>query len=667
MRTGKTYVNVYNGRIYRVVREDACETCLFALNDKTHKEGLDFDLLPTKTFKGWIKNRIYVDCEDPTDYVNTYIMSEQAREKMNERFKIAKEICAYEDGAFFKKSKRKRVLDHFSGIYGLSHRTLRRLMNSYFNGNMCPIAVAPRTTNNGCPGKTKKYVGKPGPAGKYPGTTAYNSQKKFEAAYKKIYLGRQKKSIRDAYDYLVNTYFTGPNGNELPTSPTYDQFRRYVHKQDSFTEAQKREGKRAAEQKYRVHHSTEDADATFPYQIVQIDATPLSVNCVSTYNQNVLVGRPHAYFAIDVYSRMVVGFALTFENNGYLSLVECIVNIVEDKEKACHRDGFEIEPGSWNVSGIFPTEIDVDRGEGWSRNAKNITEVYGCKIENKKSYRGDLKGIVERLIGSVESYVKTHFPGAILKDHPDRGDRDNSGEACLNINDVKEILVHKIIEHNNLQIDKFSYSEEQLLDQELPVPRLLFENGLPKAQGVRQDVDPEKLRWNIIKEEERTIRTDKMVYLNDLRYSAQDENIQALLRKLAGKKVRVMYSERDTNHIRVIEEQTRSDFMLELIPKQRTDLTRSERMALKEATDKKREEYNRTEGRRIKAATAAKTETVISEAQSRTDEKPDTKHKRENRQKEKEKLRQSMADQIEENFEKNQSRLAGPNARGWRK
>ena len=117
----------------------------------------------------------------------------------------------------------------------------------------------------------------------------------------------------------------------------------------------KREGNDKAERRYLATPGTLIAE--HPLEIVQIDHTKADVTVVDPVTRRPL-GRPTLTLAIDVNTRMVLGFHLSLEPPSLLAVALCLTHAVMDKSFWLAARGIGTD---WPARGI-PKAIYVDNG-----------------------------------------------------------------------------------------------------------------------------------------------------------------------------------------------------------------------------------------------------------------------------------------------------------------
>ncbi|MDQ2802666.1 MAG: DDE-type integrase/transposase/recombinase, partial [Pseudomonadota bacterium] len=116
-----------------------------------------------------------------------------------------------------------------------------------------------------------------------------------------------------------------------------------------------RYGGRAARESFALAVGTLATER--PLQIVQIDHTKVDLFVVEEVTREIL-GRPWLTLAVDVHTRMIVGFYLSFDAPSATSVAICLALSVSDKAPWLAALGV---PGEWPAHSI-PESVHVDNG-----------------------------------------------------------------------------------------------------------------------------------------------------------------------------------------------------------------------------------------------------------------------------------------------------------------
>ncbi len=175
-------------------------------------------------------------------------------------------------------------------------------------------------------------------------------------------------------------------------------------------------------------------EATQPLGVVQIDHTRLDIVLVDE-RFRLPLRRPFLTLALDVYSRMVVGFYVSFDTPGALGTGLCIARSILPKEGWLKSLGIEIEWPCWG----FPTKIHVDNAQEFRGEMLRLAcEQYGIAIDFRPVANPSTGGHVERVLGTIAKHIH-EVAGAARKPH-ERGDYDPEANAIMTLPELEERL-----------------------------------------------------------------------------------------------------------------------------------------------------------------------------------------------------------------------------------
>lgn len=204
------------------------------------------------------------------------------------------------------------------------------------------------------------------------------------------------------------------------------------------TSLRKRGHSKKADDRYTPRPGTYD-EATHPLSIVQVDHTPLDIVCVDE-QMRLPLRRPWLTLAIDVYSRMILGFYISFDNPGALGTGLCLARAILPKETWLARLDVKQEWPCWG----FPTRIHVDNAKEFRGEMLRLAcEQYGVEINFRPVASPSTGGHIERLIGKVNTERMHGIAGAAMKPSK-RGDYDPSKHAVMTISELEQNLTEWI-------------------------------------------------------------------------------------------------------------------------------------------------------------------------------------------------------------------------------
>ncbi len=217
--------------------------------------------------------------------------------------------------------------------------------------------------------------------------------------------------------------------------PHYRTVRQRVQQLPSHLVLQRREGAKSARAKLGpVLASTLRADS--PLDVVQIDHTPADVIVVDQENR-LPIGRPCLSLAIDVASRMVMGFQVSLEPPSALAVSLVLTHAVLPKaEWLADR---ELPTVEWPACGL-PDRIHVDNGKEFHSEAfARACQEHGIEVEYRPREQPHFGGHVERLIGTMMGAVHL-LPGTTFSNPQEKASYDAEGRAVLTLPELERWL-----------------------------------------------------------------------------------------------------------------------------------------------------------------------------------------------------------------------------------
>ncbi|HAT3994298.1 TPA: DDE-type integrase/transposase/recombinase [Elizabethkingia anophelis] len=180
--------------------------------------------------------------------------------------------------------------------------------------------------------------------------------------------------------------------------------------------------------------------ANYPLSVVQIDHTCLDIILVDGLYRKPF-RRPYLTVAIDVYSRMVVGFHLSFDPPGEMGTGLCIANAILGKEMFLEKNNIK---GEWPCWGVMAT-IHMDNAKEFRGNMlKRACQNYGINIEHRPVATPHWGGHVERLLGTFSKEIH-NLSGSTFSKIEDRENYDSELKASLTINEFEKWFVTYIV------------------------------------------------------------------------------------------------------------------------------------------------------------------------------------------------------------------------------
>jgi putative transposase len=323
-----------------------------------------------------------------------------------------------------------------------------------------------------------------------------------QATIEDVYLSKQKPSAQQA---CVEVLRRCRNAGLAPPHPNTVRYR--IRQLSPHKRLSRREGTKAAREKYAPLQGAFPG-ADWPLAVVQIDHTPVDLVLVDDVHRRP-VGRPWITLAIDVYSRMVAGFYVSFDPPGAMAVGLCLAHAILPKETWLTKH--EVTT-SWPVWGVMQV-VHADNGKEFhSRMLKTACENYDIELQWRPVARPHYGGHIERLLGTFNHDMHT-LPGTTFSNPAERGAYNAEKQAALTLSEFERWLTIYIIEvyhqrlHRELGTTPMTRYEEGIFGTAERLGR-----GLPDRL-----LDEARLRLDLMPYEERTVQPYGLA-LNEVQY-----------------------------------------------------------------------------------------------------------------------------------------------------
>lgn len=514
------------------------------------------------------KNNI-VEIVDPfLQLVEEDNLSDTVRKRRDDNWNVIQQYWEPRKIELINRSTRMNVFREISETQNISLMTVRRMFSRFWQRGMTPNACILDYENSGAPGKEKSFnvkTGRPRISTSKDGSLGINVddkvKKQFEVGRDKYYRNKQKKSLHTVYLEILEDFYSmtvkedGKSKRILQSTanvPTYKQFYYWFKKNENLgIDIKKREGEKNFELTSRPILGDSRMEAPGPGYRYQIDATPSNLHIVSETDRNKIIGRPVIYSIIDVYSRVITGVYVGLESNSWNGAMMTLDSMIADKVDLCAEYGIPINKEMWPSSQL-PEIIIADRGEMKGHGIENLIKNFKVAIENTAPYRGDYKGIVERLFGTITDKLISFLPGAIMKDFRKRGDRDYRLDAKLTLREATKIVLLIVLEHNLGSIDQYPLTPDMIRDNVRPIPLEIWNWGIANQKGCLRKVDQLTFRLGILPREIAVISRGAVIF-HKLRYGASELLMENKHLQFDKKKVEVVYDPRNLRNIYMLQ------------------------------------------------------------------------------------------------------------------
>jgi putative transposase len=256
-----------------------------------------------------------------------------------------------------------------------------------------------------------------------------------QATIEEVYLCDQKPSAQQT---CVEVHRRCRNAGLTPPHPnTIRQRLRHLSAQRRLS---RREGARAAHAQYAPLQGAFPG-ADWPLAVVQIDHTPVDLILVDDLHRRP-VGRPWITLAIDVWSRVVVGFYVSFDPPGAVAVGLCLAHAILPKEPWLAKQQI-MTP--WPVWGLMQAVHADNAKEFHSRMLHKACENYGIALRWRPVAQPHYGGHIERLLGTFNHDIHT-LPGTTFSNPAARGAYEADKKAALTLSEFERWLTTYITE-----------------------------------------------------------------------------------------------------------------------------------------------------------------------------------------------------------------------------
>ena len=233
------------------------------------------------------------------------------------------------------------------------------------------------------------------------------------------------------------------------------------------------------------------------HAIWQIDHTKVDIILVDEKDR-IPIGRPWITLVIDVYSRMVVGWYVSFDPPGTLGTGICISNAILPKDVWIAKLGVD---HPWPCQGK-PRIIQADNAKEFRGNTlKMACEEHDFDLKFRKVKKPNYGAHIERILGTLLEEIHA-LDGTTFSNPQEKGDYDSVEKAAMTLDEFERWLA-------NLILGVYHQRKHTALGC-APIKRyrdgIFGDENTPGVGVLPIAADPEKLRIDFLPFEERTIQ-----------------------------------------------------------------------------------------------------------------------------------------------------------------
>ena len=261
-----------------------------------------------------------------------------------------------------------------------------------------------------------------------------------------------------------------------------------------------------------VHQKSQPVPGNYPevqspLEVVQIDHTILDIIVVDEKRRP--IGRPYITLGIDLYSRMVTGFYISFDAPGSLGTGICISSSLLPKDQVLLKYKLKSD---WPINGRIMNIHTDNAPEFKSKSLMKACQEYGINLLYRGKGKTHWGGHIEKLLGTFLSEIHL-IPGTTFSNTNERRDYDSEKESVLTLSELEEWLHIFIVDiyhqnpHSTLGISPILKYYEGIYSSN---------DSLPSGIG-NFDYNHLKLKIDFLPSIERTIQRTGVV-IDHIRY-----------------------------------------------------------------------------------------------------------------------------------------------------
>jgi hypothetical protein len=566
-----TLLTYKDGKTIRVVFNNQLSSIVYVVDMKVKRWAYPVE---KETIRNLIESEVIsILKEDP---FHRHVIEEELSKSERERRDRAWKIVIYvldqveKEEQIFITKYRELAIKKAIATFQVNHSSIKNYLVSYWQGGKIRNSLLPSYHLCGGKGQEKKASNrKRGRQSSDDSKQGINIDEKIKKYFKvglnRYYYSAKQNTLKTTYELTVRDFFTteevNNNGEKIRVLkdgtkiPTYSQFIYWFKKfNDAKKEISMRHGSRVYHQRFKgiIGNSTQDSGMG-PATLWQTDSTPLDIHCVSSINRGILVSKPLLHLVIDGYSRMIVGFSLTYESlNSYSGAMMALLNSMTPKKEFCRKFGIDIED-EWNVACV-PQRVFTDRGELNGKQIEGAIEGLGISIQNAPSYSPQAKGTIESMFYHMTARIKPHVDGVVSGNRVrERGEVDNRLKANLTIEEVTAILIRCIIFYNNFHVmEDYPLTDQMIENGVEKIPRKIWEFGLKNQKGQLRVLPEEVIKMHLLPTDSTASITSKGVKFRKLLYASEyslKNNWFQTARINGSTKIKIWFNPRDLTSI----------------------------------------------------------------------------------------------------------------------
>ena len=290
--------------------------------------------------------------------------------------------------------------------------------------------------------------------------------------------------------------------------PTIAQLKRAFYKKENAAKVfRKRAGERASNLRHRALHGDQRDISSRPMQLVQADAQTAKIYLVHRVTR-LLLGRPTIVMLRCTMTRLIVGFAVTFEYESWAAYRLAIINMVTDKVDYCARHGIEIHLDEWPAR-HWPNGILSDNGAMIAKYGLPWRKAFNVQLFHAGSGQADKKAVIESGFDDLNRELVFNLPGAVLTESSDPDSdpvtRKYKESASLDPEEFEQAVIHYSLDYNRRVVKDYPFTDAMKGGIVNPIPVDLWQWGIRHSSGDLRPGNPDLARAHCLTREQATV------------------------------------------------------------------------------------------------------------------------------------------------------------------
>lgn len=281
-----------------------------------------------------------------------------------------------------------------------------------------------------------------------------------------VFMQEQRFTVQAVYDDLV-VKIADENENRDPENqlprPHINSVYKAINKLDDYEILKARYGERIANEKYSAYK--QGPRPTRPLERVEMDHTKTDLFVIDPVLL-LPIGRAYLTWMICVFTKMILGFYISFTPPSSLAVMECLKHAIRPKTYV--RGKYPHLRNEWEAYGIMERLVVDNAVEFHGKHLEEACRQLGCNIQYGKKGSPWYRPSIERSIGTANTQLLHQQPGTTFSDIAELADYDPQKNAVITLDTLDEI-VHKYI------IDVYQYSKHRGIKD---IPALRWSEGV---------------------------------------------------------------------------------------------------------------------------------------------------------------------------------------------